>query len=216
MIRLSVSDLESWRYLKANEDATLEDIVARLSHKEPPTPQMEAGRALAKLFEEVTPRSIDAWTSGDGWRFRFEIDGARFALPAVRELKGEMVFATPSGPVTLVGMVDGLDGLVVSDQKLTERFDAERYLDSLQWRAYLVMFWAREFRYDIFVGKYDDREVTITEYHPIRFYAYPNIRDDVQRAVNDLAAVIATYLPERVTPIAAPPPQVGDPPQRRS
>ena len=200
MIRLSVSDLESWRYLKANEDATLADIVERLTHKSPPTPQMEAGRALAKLFEHATPRSIDAW-SGDGWRFKFEIDGARFVLPAVREIKAEMVLATPSGPVTLVGMADGLDGLVVSDQKLTERFDAERYLDSLQWRSYLVMFGAREFRYDIFVGKYDidAREVTITEYHPVKFYAYPGMRADVEKAVAELAEVVATYIPGRVT-----------------
>lgn len=224
MLRISVSDLESWRYWKANEDSTLDELVARLTKKDPPTPQMEAGRALAKLFEFATPRSIDSWEL-DGWAFRFELDGARFTLPAARELKAEVVFATPSGPVTLVGMVDGLDGLIVRDQKLTEKFDPERYLDSLQWRSYLTMFGAREFTYDIFVAKYErergrtvvvdgeetfvegafTKKVTIREYHPLTFYAYPNMRDDVQRAVNELAEVIVTYgIPKPMPAPAAP------------
>lgn len=214
MIRLSVSDLESYRYWKANEDGTLADLVARLTKKDPPTPQMQAGAALAELFEHATPRSIDEWSHCSGWRFRFAIDGERFVLPAVRELKAEKVFQTPSGPVTLVGKVDGLEGLTVFDQKLTESFDAERYLDSLQWRSYLTMFGARQFNYDVFVGKYDrdpgrtddggvytkgpirlppDGLVTITEYHRLPFYAYPEMCADVEAAVCELAEVVVTY-----------------------
>lgn len=196
MIRLSVSDLESYRYWRASEDSTVDDLLLRLTHQSTATPAMEAGKALAKLFEHVTPRSIDDW-EGDGWRFHFEIEGARLELPAIRELKGERVIQTPSGPVTLVGKVDGLNGLTVRDQKLTERFDAERYLDSLQWRAYLLMFGAREFVYDVFVGRYSGRDVTITEYHPLTFYAYPGMQEDVEKAVRDLAAVVADLIPER-------------------
>ena len=219
MIRLSVSDLEAFRYWKASEESTLADLVARLTKKEPPTPQMQAGAALAGLFEHATPRSLDEW-SGGGWTFTFMIDDARFILPAAREIKAEEVFETPSGPVTLVGKVDGLDGLLVRDQKLTESFDAERYLDSLQWRAYLVMFGAREFVYDVFKCSYDrdpggeDQDgkyvkgpirlppnglVTITEYHPLRFYAYPNMRADVEAAVAELAQVVVDYgIPKEV------------------
>lgn len=213
MLRLSVTDLESYRYWKANEDSTLDELVARLTKKDPPTPQMEAGAALAQLFEHATPSSIDAW-SARGWSFVFALEGDRFVLPAARELKAEVVFETPSGPVTLVGKVDGLDGLTVFDQKLTETFDAERYLDSLQWRSYLTMFGAKEFVYDVFVGKYDrdpggtdesgvyrkgpirlapNGLVTITDYHRLPFYAYPEMRADVERAVRELAEVVVTY-----------------------
>lgn len=213
MIRLSVSDLESFRYWRANEDSTLADLVARLTKKDPPTPQMEAGRAFAKLMEHTGNVELDH-ASVDGWTFRFAVD-ATFALPSTRELKAEdVVIQTPSGPVTLVAMADAVGGLSVRDAKLTESFDAERYLDSLQWRSYLSIFGAREFVYDIFVGKYDrdpgstdesgaytkgairlppDGGVTITEYHPLRFYAYPDMRADVERAVCDLAEVVVTY-----------------------
>ncbi len=144
----------------------------------------------------------------DGWTFDFELD-SEIALPPVRELKAEVVFETPSGPVMLVGKVDGIDGKI-HDQKATEDFDPERYLDSLQWRSYLVMFGAREFVYDVFRVKYErgpghtdadgkyikgepTGKVTVLEYHPISFYTYPDIRSDVQRAVNELAEVIVTY-----------------------
>jgi hypothetical protein len=200
MLRISVSDLESYRYWKDSEESDLDQLVARLLHKDPPTPQMGAGKALARLFEHAQAGAfVDE--SVDGWNFHFQLDG-ELRLPVVSELKAEEVFETPSGPVTLVGMVDGLDGRTVHDQKLSEKFDAERYVDSLQWRAYLAMFGAREFVYDVFVGRYgkDEEEghVTIYDYHRLQFFAYPNMRADVEKAVNELAEVITRYVPEKV------------------
>jgi len=195
MLRLSVSDLESYRYWKASEDAPLEDLIARLSHVVQPTPQMEAGRAFAKLFENAEDGLYER-ADANGWSFRFELD-AHVELPVLRELKAEEVFQAPSGPVTLVGKVDSLHGLTVRDQKLTERWDAERYLDSLQWRAYLVMFGAETFVYDVFVCRYENQRVTVYDYHALTFHRYPNIRRDVETAVCELAEVVAKYLPER-------------------
>lgn len=209
MIRLSVTDLESFRYWKADEDASAEALVARLKHAEPPTPQMAAGKAFAKLFENAKPGELFS-AEADGWSFDFSRVDAELPQAAHREVKGELEIATPSGPVVLVGKVDGFDGLTVRDQKLTEKWDAERYTDSLQWRAYLLMFGARAFTYDVFLAKYDlddgrrgsrgfDNEegpppanwVEIREYHPVTFYAYPGLREDVERAVAELAAVVA-------------------------
>lgn len=204
MIRLSVSDLETWRYWSASETSTLEELVSRLRHLEPATPAMEAGKAFAKVMEHARPGALESVTV-DGWTFDFsKLDGAAFALPSVREIKAEVPFATPSGPVTLVGMVDQLDGLIVHDEKLTERWDAERYLDSLQWRAYLVLFRARAFVYDVFRCHRDEkkRHVEVTEYHPVRFFSYPEIETDVQAAVDELAAVVSEYVPGLVTPDA--------------
>ncbi len=198
MIRISASDLEGFRYWKSNEDSTLEELIARLSHKEPPTPKMEAGAAFAKFMEHAREGAVNS-VMVDGWEFFFALEDT-IALPPMREIKAEVEMQTPSGPVTLVCKCDALDGLTVRDQKLTERFDPERYLDSLQWRAYLVVFGAKEFVYDVFVGRYDsqgEKSVTVTEYHPVKFYAYPNMKADVERAVCELAELIARYIPER-------------------
>ena len=201
MLRLSVSALETFRYFKANEDGTVEDLVARLTYATPPTPQMEAGRAFAKFLEHAKPGDLDSVTV-DGWTFNFDGDLA-FPLPQVRELKAEVLFTTPSGPVTLVGKCDGLNGITIRDAKLTEKFDPERYLDSLQWRSYLHMFRAREFVYDVFVGKYEGRTVTISEFHPLSLYAYSAMGDDVQRAVDELAAIWVEHVVPRLVAGAA-------------
>jgi hypothetical protein len=201
MLRISVSDLESLRWWRDSEGSTMEQLVARLTHAEPPTPAMEAGRAFARVMETAAVGEVDVVTMDD-WTFDFSGLDHAIGLPDVRELKAEVVFQTPHGPVTLVGKVDGINGRTVHDQKLSERLDAEKYLDSLQWRAYLVMFDATKFVYDVFVGRYDrggDRLVQLTDYQSLPFYTYPGIRQDVQAAVNELARVIVTYVPSLVT-----------------
>lgn len=205
MIRLSVTELETLRYWKDRDDLGLDALLADLRKEKPPSAQMAAGRAFAKFMESTDHRECEDATV-DGWQFVFDLH-AEMQLPDVRELKAELRLDTPSGPVTLVGMVDGIDGRTVHDQKLTENWDAEKYTDSLQWRAYLVMFGAATFVYDVFVGRYKrdkDRQivpghVTVTDYHRLPFYAYPGIRGDVQRAVNELAGIVALHLPERVS-----------------
>lgn len=195
-MRISVGDLESVRRWKEREDQDLGALLAKLRRQEPPTRQMEAGKAFAKFFEHATVKDFGGAIS-DGWEFEFKCD-AELCLPTVRELKLEEQFQTPYGPVTLVGVVDGLDGNVVCDQKLTGYFDVMNYADSLQWRSYLAMTGAAKFVYDVFVGKYEDHSnyVTITEYHQVPFYTYPDIRKDVARAVNELAEIVATHIPE--------------------
>ena len=217
---MSVGDLESLRYWKAQEDAPIEDLLSRLKREAPTTLQMEAGKALAKLFENAKPGELSS-AEVDGWSFDFSRLDAELPLAPVRELKGEMLFDTPNGQVLLVGVTDGMNGKHLRDQKLTERWDAEKYTESLQWRAYLLMFQAHAFTYDVFVGKYDlddervsrgfpgddaygppipaARWVQVYDYHPVTFYTYPDIRRDVARAVCELAEIVATHIPERVS-----------------
>lgn len=193
MMRVSVSDLESLRWWQNDEDSTLEDLLRRLRHEDPPNDAMLAGRAFAKFMEHARESDVQSAVV-DGWEFYFDLD-AEMPISPVRELKAEVVYQTPYGPVTLVGMVDGLHGLVVVDQKLTGRWDPEKYMDSLQWRSYLAMFKAKKFRYDIFIGKYDGRRVAITDYHPLEFWAYPGMEQDVEQAVNELAGIIHEHMP---------------------
>lgn len=197
MLRLSVTDLETLRYFKSREDAPLSDLLASLAHVSPPTRKMEAGKAMASFWEHAAEGPIDSAKSC-GWTINFCLD-ADVSVPPVREMKIEFPMLTPSGPVVLVGKVDGFEGVTVRDQKLTEKLDVEsKYLDSLQWRAYLMMLEAKKFVYDVFVGNVDEYEnvITVNEYHPVPFYTYPGIEGDVQRAVNELADVVTRYQSE--------------------
>ena len=198
MMRLSVTDLESLRYFRTAEDASLDKLLLDLAHVSAPTPKMEAGRAMAKFFEAAQVGSIVDGSKVDGWTLCFDMD-AEIDLPQVREMKVEQEYSTPSGPVTLVGKVDGFHGITVRDQKLTESLDAEgRYVDSLQWRSYLAMLGAQRFIYDVFVGKVvpEEKTILIREYHRLPFYSYPDMQADVSRAVADLAEIVARYQPQ--------------------
>lgn len=196
MIRLSVTDLDSYLYWLDSEDMDLSELLDRLRGQAEPTPQMRAGSAFHKLLEEANAGELSR-SEIDGFEFHFGID-QEMALPAIRELKGERQFLTPSGPVTLVGKVDGLTGISVRDYKLTERFDVERYADSYQWRSYLTMFSAQVFIYDVFVCRYDEHRVVIYDYHQLQLHAYPSMAADVHQKVCGLAEIVAKHVPEKI------------------
>ena len=195
MIRMSVTEIDAFRYYKASEDADLEALLRRLRKEDEPSDAMLAGRALHKILETADQIELSK-AEQDGFTFHFAADCEVPACP-VRELKGEIVLPSPIGPVTLVGVVDGLNG-AVHDHKLTARFDAERYADSYQWRCYLTMFKARQFIYQVFEAKQnDDGSWWIFGFHRLPFYAYEGMEADVQREVGEFAEFLAKHLPER-------------------
>lgn len=195
-MRISVTDLESYRYYRDSDEMALEDFLRRMRREEPPTEQMMAGRALHSILEDAKPGSVDA-AKRDGFDFLFDAE-CHVPLTPIRELKGEMEIQTPIGLVTLVGVVDGLEA-GIADHKLTARFDAERYGDSYQWRCYLVMFGGHQFIYNVFVGReVEPRVWAITEFHRFPVYAYPEMRDDVEREVGEFAAFLAKAMPEKL------------------
>jgi hypothetical protein len=193
-MRISVSDLDSYLYWKSSEDMPLEDLLKRLRREQEPTHQMLAGRAFHKALENATTGLMDIAVE-DGFTFRFDLDENLY-LPEIRELKGEVTIPTNFGPATLVGVVDGLYATTINDYKLTERFDAERYADSYQWRSYLMMFNGNKFRYDAFIYRVDPKtgEYIIYDYSQMSFYRYDGMEKDVQREVNGLAEIIHKYL----------------------
>jgi Fe-S-cluster containining protein len=182
-VRISVTSLDAYRYY-CDSEMELDALLRQLRKEEPPTPQMLAGKALHAALE--TFDGGDVFTlERDGYKFKF-VGECAIALPDIRELKGEMQIDTSVGPVTLVGIVDGMDGTEVFDHKLTAQFNAEKYADSYQWRCYLTMFGGRKFTYNCFVGKEDTEsgEWVIYDFQPLTFYAYPEMRADVQREVD--------------------------------
>lgn len=184
-MRLSVTNLDAYRRYCRDEDVTLESLLAQLRRETPPTPAMMAGRAFHAALENL--RDDADVIDQDDHRFRFQIDSALY-LPPIRELKGEVVLPTSVGDVTLVGIVDGLHGTEVYDHKLSASFDAERYANSYQWRCYLTMFGGEKFTYNVFVGKVDDSgDWVIYDLHRLPFYAYPAMRGDVLKAVDEFA-----------------------------
>lgn len=200
MIRLSVTDLDSYLYWQNTDEFSFEDFLKRLRGQEPPSNAMLAGRALHLALETTHGEGEIVRTQCDGYTFVFAID-EEISMPMVRELKAEVRIETKFGPVMLVGKVDGMDGRVVRDYKLTERFEAERYADSYQWRAYLSMFNCGQFLYQVFQCRFDPETgklVTIYDYHEMTMHAYPRMRADVEEVTADLAYIVKRWVPEKI------------------
>lgn len=192
-MRVSVSDLECWRRYKNNEEVELGETIAQLTRQLPPSPSMVAGRVLHKILETCDYGDEAIVIERDGYSFAFQ-GSIEIAVPSVREMKGEVELMTSHGPVTLVGVVDGIDSAVI-DYKLTGRWDAERLADSYQWRCYLMMFNRNRFDYKVFVGdETKPQEWVIREYHELSMYRYPGMEQDVEKEVGECAAFMEQYV----------------------
>jgi hypothetical protein len=199
-IRISASDIDALHYYLNDEDGDLAGLLARLRRESPPTDAMLAGTALHTALENGTEGDFSE-LSADGYTFELRIND-ELDLPAVREIKSTRDYEIDGVTVTLVGKVDAILGKRVDDHKLTSRFDAERFLNSMQWRAYLEVFDANEFRWNVFEGRpesADPKRYVINGFHPLRMHRYPGMGEDLERAIARFVEFARVHLPERFT-----------------
>jgi hypothetical protein len=207
-LRVSSTDLDAFRRFREDEGADLGLFLAQLRRRVPPTPAMIAGTALHAALEQCLPGSYGV-LAARGHTFTFEAEG-EIDLPEVREMKATRDYEIDGLTVTLVGKVDAMRGTRIDDHKLTGRFDPERYLASVQWRAYLEIFDADEFRWNVFEGRpVAERSWTITGIHALSARRYPGMADDLRRELAAFTAFARMHLPERVGEPKAPPRQAS-------
>lgn len=172
---------------------TATDFVTRMTEPEE-SDAMIAGTALHAVMERSAFGDLPNEIKQDGWAIIFDID-AEIMLPAMREVP---VCREHKG-IKLHGRVDAMGAHTVHDIKTTQSIDADRYLDSAQWKAYLYMTDYRRFVYDIFRVSRDEkrREMVVREYVPITLIAYPGLSRDVESLLVEFdAAVKALGIPE--------------------
>lgn len=200
-LRVSVTDLDQLRYFRDTDDMELAELIARLKHLMPSSEAMEAGTALHKALELAEPGEFKG-LSADGYMFSFEMD-AEIDLPAIREIKGTREYVVGDVVVTLVGKLDAVNGKRVDDHKFTAKFDPDRYLDSYQWRAYLDMFDADLFRWNIFEAvESAPKNYLVRNLHKLSMHRYPGMAEDVQREVAEFVGFARDHLADRFQPIA--------------
>lgn len=198
-LRTSASDIDALRYYLADEDGDLTELLARLRKEAPPTDAMMAGTALHDALEHCEIGDHGDMKS-QGYTFTFQCEG-QIDIPAIREVKATRDYMIDGCLVTLVGKVDGIHGRRIDDHKLTARYDAERFLNNYQWRIYLDVFGADEFRWNIFEGRPrpdDPMCYTIFAVHHLRMHRYPGMGDDIERELGRFVDFARVHLPERI------------------
>jgi len=209
MMRVSVTDVEAYRLYKTQEWFSFDRLLDQLLKRTPPTPAMMAGSAFHKLLETSSEAILEDATV-DGFTFDFSALDATVAMPDIREMKATKEY----GDITLVGRVDAIEGLRIWDHKLTGDFDADKYMDSYQWRAYLEIFNADRLTYNVFTGREKKGRDFITQegaveanwagvdwivyrFDPLDCYRYPAMENDVERLVYEFAEFMNKHVVDK-------------------
>jgi hypothetical protein len=185
------SRLDEFRRYQGGEhydgsEYTAADFIERLTtHTE--SPAMAAGTAVHAVIEEAAFGDLPEETGRGGWHIRFDLD-AELRLPAAREIP---LYREHKG-IPLFGRVDAIDAVSVHDVKTTSAIDVDRYVDSMQWKAYCWMSGRRSFVYDLFRVKVeaDIQAVTVLEYVRLPLTAYPGLDRDVESLLEEYDAAI--------------------------
>jgi uncharacterized protein YukE len=203
-IRVSATDIDALRYFLADEEGDLAELLAQLRRQTPPTPAMLAGTAFHKALESFD-QGFTAQIEALEHTFNLEIDD-ELDLPALREMKASREYVVDDVVVTLVGKVDAVLGKRIDDHKLTSSFDAERFMAGYQWRIYLEVFGADEFRWNVFEGAAiagQERVWKIRSLNKLTMHRYPGMGDDIAREVAAFVHFAKLHLPEKFERIAA-------------
>lgn len=184
-LRVSVSSLDLFcSYRDDSEDRwTLESFMAQLRGQTARTAGMERGSAFAKAMEHAKLGECST-ISAEGHTFAFTCDAEIEAWPR-REEKREKDY----GGVIVSARCDRIMGRVIADDKTTERYDVEKYLDKYQFRYYLDMYDADVFRWHIWEcrGLKDPREWEVHDHHLLTQYRYPGMADDCRELALEFA-----------------------------
>lgn len=190
-----VSNLESFRRWRCDEDADEESLVAALTDFSP-SPAMLAGTAFHAALESAQAGDSGVLVSGH-YRFNLCVD-IEIGLPKFREIRSQKIY----GPLTVTGKFDALDGLTIIDHKTTARFDAERYVAGYQWRYYLDIFGCDRFRWNVFEirpADSDDFETLaydVIGFHQLEQARYPGMHDDCMFLALDFYNTVSCIFPD--------------------
>lgn len=185
-----VSNIETFRRWRLDEDATPEDLVARLTAFQP-TEAMQAGTAFHKALELAKDGEY-AELSADG--YTFVMPDAELALSPIREVRAHGQY----GPLTVTGKLDLLCGKRVEDHKTTASFKPEGYMEGCQWRFYLDLFDCDVFRWNVFeivADRTEEKTYLVKPPHILEQYRYPGMHDDCVRLAADFYDFAAHYMP---------------------
>lgn len=203
MLELSPSVIDSYFYWRGldNEDVAavkLEELRAQIRRdKRPPSEPMALGLAWHKAIETEPHESLDVVRIdlGRGWggAYAFDAESVRAARGlhpdgTLREV--EATLEIPAAGVRLNLRADGLSGNEVHEVKSTTKdFNPDKYLDTIQWRAYLLAFEASVVVYHVCRLEFDDwlEAYRMKDHAIMRQFPYPSMRADVEEQAREVA-----------------------------
>jgi len=165
----------------------------------PQTVNMRVGHAYHYLLEHPQ-LSLEGVYERNGFRFApsaIEAVLERLTPGGVFETKvARSIGVTREGDqLVLVSKADHIAGLHISEFKapLGGSFDAEKYMDSYQWRVMMMLYEANMVTYHIACLKeVDDDVLTLKSIDSMNLFPYPTLESDVKLLVRELLRYVRT------------------------
>jgi len=192
MLRVSVTTLEAFRRVSETDWGNEEELIASIKGEEiPKSWQAVAGTAWHEIIANSNLTAEDEMV--DLYGFQFEDDAIFQAEETIGpgglwEVKATRTVRIDRQLVTVVGKCDNLRGDFIQDNKAKfSPLDIGDYEKSLQWRFYLWIFDASEFRYNFFLFKEPAEEIAgiprlclLKNVMTASFFPYPNLGSDCE------------------------------------
>ena len=190
MITASVSHVAAYARWKADEDMPVGVLVNQIvSNVE--TEAMLKGTAFHKFLEHAQAGSETELAEANGYTFAF-VGDFNLYLPQMREWRKSKDY----GGITVSGQVDAIEGKTIYDHKTTERFDAEKNLESWQHRYYLDIFGADRFVWNVWEMNElkEPKSYGVNKLHNLTAYRYPELEADCTNLALEYADFARRYL----------------------
>jgi hypothetical protein len=191
-----VSNVERYRQYERSDDIELEQLIADIRGESPPSEKMAAGIAFHRALELAEVGEDVSVLRANGYAFHFN-DDFSIALPVLRELRANKIYLLDGVPITISGACDAIEGHMVVDHKSTARFDPERFFSGYQWRLYLTIFGASQFRWNVFeiqeIGE-GSRQYSVFAQHTLDQWRYPAMEQDCQALVERFARFVRVHV----------------------
>lgn len=183
---------------------TAEKYIAEVKRGWVPTPAKTFGTAFGAIITEPKKYELDGngkyvkFTHKENgvWHFHdFDQQQVKLGIELMAKYRNEfgMFWEQKAeihfGDVTVVCVCDGLTPNFVIENKTTSRFDKQNYIDSFQWRFYLLAFKVEFVRYHVF-------EFSTAKYREMKWHyefevrPYDEMLLDCQNVVENMAAFI--------------------------
>lgn len=193
-----------WEYQlgESEKEFTTEAFIDKLLKLESPDNfiKADAGSAVHKLFEMSNyGELLNAYKVND-WLITIPSDvDFNIHVPYMREISVSGVIAG----ITVRGRVDSMDGTKVHDIKTTGQINIDNYINSYQWKCYLLMTGLDKFVYDIIKVnvKEEIKKITLMDYVKLELYSYSNMRKDVENLISeyhDTLNILSSQIIERI------------------
>jgi len=185
VIRISPSVLDGFRYYINHGNSLVEYVESLKNHGQSPF-KTNVGTCLHSVLEHSSTVGDEFSLFFDGYRTNVSIDvSCVMERPSITELKAVKRIEVDGHKVDLVGKADVIYGNTGKDYKITfSSLPTDRFLDSIQWQVYMMLFNLELFRYIIFRCKGDEKKISVYEVEHFDIYRNQYVENNVHDIVS--------------------------------